>query len=144
MSTIECINQVRVQGRVGHDSVYKKEPTYTLLKFSVATTKKIKGKNGSPVEKTEWHSILAWGDLAVSANQDIVKGVAVYVEGELQTSSWNDKKHGDKRYKTEIVASLIERVDYSTGQAEDSDDSHSPQDQQSAPPPPADDPDLPF
>jgi single-strand DNA-binding protein len=136
--TIECINQVRVQGRIGQDPIFKREPTYCLLKFSVATSKRVKGKGDSSVEKTEWHSILCWGELAETMNREISKGAVVYVEGELQTSTWNDKKHGDKRYKTEIVANLIERVDYRTGTADEP-----PHPEQSAPQPVAED-DLPF
>lgn len=71
--------------------------------FTVATTEYHKNRDGEKVEQTEWHTVVCWRTLAEIAEKILRKGVTVYVEGKLQTRSWEDKE-GNKRYITEIVA----------------------------------------
>jgi single-strand DNA-binding protein len=61
-------------------------------------------RNGELQERTEWHTIVAWQRLAEIVGEFVPKGSKVYVEGRLQTSSWDDRHSGEKKYRTEIVA----------------------------------------
>lgn len=74
-----------------------------ISKFQLATSEKYKDHNGKVVEKTEWHNIVAFAKSAEIVRDYVKKGSLLYVEGKLQTSSWDDKASGQKRYKTEIV-----------------------------------------
>lgn len=71
--------------------------------FTVATTEYHRNREGVRIEQTEWHNVVCWRNLAEIAEKILRKGVTVYVEGRLQTRSWEDKE-GNKRYITEIVA----------------------------------------
>ena len=71
--------------------------------FPLATTKKKKTRDGERVEQTEWHNVVCWRALAEIAEKILHKGTQLYVEGKLQTRSWEDKE-GNKRYITEVVA----------------------------------------
>jgi len=75
-----------------------------LAKFSLATNERYKDKSGEWQDRTEWHNILAWERLAEIVGEYVHKGAKLYVEGRLQTSSWEDRQSGDKKYRTEIVA----------------------------------------
>ena len=70
--------------------------------FTVATTEKWKGQDGQMKEQTEWHRVIAWQRLAEICGEYLSKGSRVYIEGKLQTRSW--EKDGQKHYTTEIVA----------------------------------------
>lgn len=71
--------------------------------FTLATTEYHKNRDGERIEQTEWHTVVCWRGLADIAERILRKGVTVYVEGKLQTRSWEDKE-GNKRYITEVVA----------------------------------------
>lgn len=71
--------------------------------FPLATTEYRKTKDGERVEQTEWHNVVCWRALAEIAEKILRKGTQVYVEGKLQTRSWEDRE-GNKRYITEVVA----------------------------------------
>lgn len=71
--------------------------------FPLATTEYRKTKDGERVEQTEWHNVVCWRALAEIAEKILRKGTQLYVEGKLQTRSWEDKE-GNKRYITEVVA----------------------------------------
>jgi single-strand DNA-binding protein len=75
-----------------------------VAKFSIATNESYKDKSGQWQERTEWHNIVAFQRLAEVVGEYVKKGTKVYIEGRLQTSSWDDKETGQKRYKTEILA----------------------------------------
>lgn len=75
--------------------------------ISVATNEAWKDQKGQRQERAEWHKVIAWGDLAENAANYLAKGRSVYIEGRLQTRSWEDKKTGEKRFTTEIVADRI-------------------------------------
>jgi len=94
-------------GRLGQDPDLKGTPNGTqVCNFSVATTESWKDKNGNKQEKTEWHRIVVWGKLAEICGQYLSKGRQVYIEGSLQTRSW--EKDGVKRYSTEINAKTVQ------------------------------------
>jgi single-strand DNA-binding protein len=99
------INKVIILGNLGKDPELKYTTSgQPVTNFTVATNERWKDKNGETQEKTEWHNIVAWARLAEIANQYLTKGSQVYIEGRLQTRSWDDKE-GKKHYTTEIVAS---------------------------------------
>jgi single-strand DNA-binding protein len=70
----------------------------------LATTERFKDDSGKFQERTEWHSIVAWQKLAEIVGEFLSKGSKVYVEGKLQTSSWEVRQSREKKYRTEIVA----------------------------------------
>jgi len=103
------INKVIIIGRLGNDPEVRYTPSgAAVAKFSVATSEESKYKNtGEKKERTEWHRITVWGKLGEICGEYLSKGRQVYVEGRLQTSSYDDKD-GVKRYSTEIVASDVQ------------------------------------
>lgn len=86
------------QERHGEASIMVKKATFPL-----ATTEYRKNKSGDRIEQTEWHNVVCWRVLAEIAEKILRKGSQIYVEGRLQTRSWEDKD-GNKRYITEVVA----------------------------------------
>lgn len=99
------LNKVMIIGRLTRDPEARTTPQGTAVtSFSVATGKVWKDAQGQNQEKTEFHNIVAWRRLAEIAAQYLSKGRQVYIEGSLQTQSWDDKTSGQKRYRTEIVA----------------------------------------
>jgi single-strand DNA-binding protein len=86
-----------------------------VTSFTLATDEQWKDKNGEKVQRTEWHRIVTWGKLADICGQYLVKGKLVYIEGRIQTRSWEDKE-GMKRSTTEIIASDMKMLD-SKGQS---------------------------
>lgn len=98
------VNKVILVGRLGKDPELKYTQGGTpVVKFSLATDETWKDQSGEKQTRTEWHNIVAWRKLAEICGQYLNKGKLVYIEGKLQTRSWDDKE-GNKRYTTEIVA----------------------------------------
>ena len=98
------VNKVILIGNLGRDPELRNTPSgQTIAKFSVATTRKWRNRDGERQEQTEWHNIVCWGRQAEVAGQYLSKGRQVYVEGRLQTDSWEDRETGKKMYRTEIV-----------------------------------------
>jgi single-strand DNA-binding protein len=103
-SMSKSINKVALLGNLGKDPEVKYSPSGTAVaKFSLATTSRTKEGGGDWQDKTEWHSIVAFGKTAEIVEKYLHKGGKVYIEGRLQTSSW--EKNGEKKYKTEVVVS---------------------------------------
>jgi len=101
----KSVNKVILIGNLGKDPEVKYTPSGTAIaKFSLATNERYKDKAGEFQERTEWHNIVAWQRLAEIAGEYLKKGRSVYVEGRIQTHSWDDKQSGQKKYMTEIVA----------------------------------------
>ncbi len=101
----KSVNKVILIGNLGKDPEVKYTPSGTpVAKFTVATNESFKDKSGQLQERTEWHNIVAWQRLAEIVGEYLKKGSKVYIEGRLQTSSWDDRETGQKKYKTEIVA----------------------------------------
>ncbi len=110
------VNKVLVLGHLGQNPELKYTPSGSAVcNFTVATSESYKKKDGSKEEKTEWHRIVSWGKTAENVNKFLSKGSLAFVEGKLETRSWEDK-NGQKRYTTEIVASRVDFVG-SKGQA---------------------------
>ncbi|MFH1580950.1 MAG: single-stranded DNA-binding protein [Pseudomonadota bacterium] len=103
------LNKVMLIGRLGSDPELRYTPDGTAVaNFSIATSEEWKDKNtGEKKERTEWHRVVAWRKLGEICGEYLAKGKQVYVEGRIQTRSWEDKD-GNKRYTTEIVASDIQ------------------------------------
>lgn len=101
----KSVNKVILVGNVGKDPEVKYAPSgVAVAKFSLATNEKFKDKSGEWQDRTEWHNVVAWQRLAEIVGEYVRKGTKLYVEGKLQTSSWEDRNSGDKKYRTEIVA----------------------------------------
>lgn len=104
----KSVNKVILIGNLGKDPEVKYTPSGTpVAKFSLATNEKYKDKGGEWQERTEWHNIVAWQRLAEIIGEYVKKGSKLYIEGRLQTSSWEDKQSGEKKYRTEIVANDV-------------------------------------
>ena len=96
-------NFVIIIGNLGKDpEVRQTNNGNTAVNLAVATTDKFKDQQGNWTEKTEWHRIIAFGTRAETMGKYLRKGSPVYIEGQLQTRSW-DNKDGQKQYTTEIV-----------------------------------------
>ena len=101
----KSVNKVILVGNVGKDPEVKYTPSGTpVAKFSLATNEKYKDRSDEWQERTEWHNIVAWQRLAEIVGEYVKKGAKLYIEGKLQTSSWDDRESGTKKYRTEIVA----------------------------------------
>ena len=102
----KSVNKVILIGNLGKDPEVKHTPQGTpVAKFSLATNERYKDKDGNWQDRTEWHNIVVWQRLAEIAGEYLKKGGKVYIEGRLQTRSWDDKTTNQKKYMTEIVAS---------------------------------------
>ncbi len=108
------INKVIIVGRLGQDPEMKAVGQgSTVTRLSVATSESWNDKNGQKQERTEWHRVTVWGKLAELCGKYLAKGRMVYVEGKLQTRSWED--NGQKKYATDIVASTVQFLSPNTG-----------------------------
>jgi len=144
---MSSVNKVILIGNLGADP----ELRYTssgraVVNFNLATSRTWNNRDGEKQEETEWHRIVAWDKLAEICGEYLKKGAQTYVEGRLQTRSWEDK-NGVKRYTTETVVSEMRML----GSRQDSGSSGSSKSSDASSPPPenlpstfeADD-DLPF
>jgi single-strand DNA-binding protein len=101
MST-KSLNKVMLIGHLGKDPELKYTPSgVPVASFSIATNRSWKDESGNPVEKTDWHNIVAWRKLGEICSEHLKKGSKVYVEGRLETRNYDDKE-GKKVYVTEI------------------------------------------
>ncbi len=99
------VNKVVLVGRVGKNAELIGNEN-NVAKFPLATTEVYKNKQGEKVEETEWHNIVLFGSMAIMRAKWIKKGMLIYLEGKIQTQSYDDKD-GNKRYQTQIVARQI-------------------------------------
>lgn len=117
------VNKVILLGRLGQDPELKYTPGGSpVCNFSVATTESWTDKSGQKQEKTEWHRVVVWGKLAELCNQYLAKGRQCFLEGRLQTRSWDDKD-GNKRYTTEVMASTVQFIGGATASSNNNVDS---------------------
>jgi single-strand DNA-binding protein len=112
------VNKVIVIGRLGADPEVKTvSGGNTVARLSVATSENWTDREGQKQERTEWHRIVVWGKLAELCGKYLSKGRQVYVEGRLQTRSWEDQQ-GQKRYSTEVVANTVQFLGSTQGAAQ--------------------------
>ena len=105
------VNKVILIGNIGADPELRYTPSGTAVtNFNMATNENWTDNSGDRQERTEWHRIVAWGRLAEICNQYLRKGSKVYIEGRLQTRSW-EGQDGQKRYTTEVVARDMQILD---------------------------------
>ena len=102
---MKSVNKVILIGNLGKDPEVKYTPSGTpVAKITLATNERFKDKNGEWQDRTEWHNVVLWQRLAEIAGEYLKKGGKVYIEGRLQTRSWDDKNTNQKKYMTEVVA----------------------------------------
>lgn len=112
------VNKAILIGNLGKDPELRYTPGgAAVVNFPIATNERWKDKNGQPQERTEWHNIVLWGRLAEIANDYLRKGSSVYIEGRLQTRSWEDRD-GNKRYTTEVVGNRMQLLGREAGVGE--------------------------
>jgi single-strand DNA-binding protein len=111
MPEVNSVNKVILIGHLGADPEVKYTPSgVAVATFRVATTERWKDKNsGETQDRTEWHRIVAWRRLGEIVGEYLHKGRQVYIEGRLQTRSWQDQD-GNKRWTTEIVAQNLQML----------------------------------
>ena len=103
----EGLNRVMLLGNLGADPELKMTSGgQAVLKLRLATSETYLDRNKVRQERTEWHSVVVWGKRAEALGKFLTKGSRLFVEGGLRTSTYDDKD-GNKRYRTEIVASNI-------------------------------------
>ena len=102
------VNKVLLIGRLGSNPEIRYTNTGTAVaNFNLATSENWNDKSGQRQERTEWHRVVVWGKLAELCEKYLSKGRQCFVEGRLQTRSWDDKD-GNKKYTTEIVATTVQ------------------------------------
>jgi single-strand DNA-binding protein len=100
----KSVNKVILIGNLGKDPEVKyTQGGMAVARFSLATTDRVKDKDGNWQDRTEWHNLVAFQRTAEIAGEYLKKGGKVYIEGRLHSDSWDDKETGQKKYKTEII-----------------------------------------
>jgi single-strand DNA-binding protein len=134
------VNKVILIGRLGADPEIRYTPSGAeVANFRIATSENWTNKNGEKEERTEWHRIVAWRNLAKICGEYLSKGRLVYIEGKIRTRTWEDRE-GNKRSTTEIEAMDMKMLG---GTGEQDRKAKEPEPDQ--PPPPAkDEEDIPF
>ncbi len=104
----EGVNKAILIGNLGKDPDLSYTQSGTArCKFSLATTESYTTGSGERQDRTEWHNIIVWGKQAEVVSKFLQKGRKVYLEGRIQTRSWDDEQSGQKRYMTEINAQKV-------------------------------------
>ena len=113
------LNKVQLIGHLGANPDLKYTPSNRpVCNLSIATSEAWKDKQtGEKKEKTEWHRCQVWGEFAEVCAKYLAKGRQVYVEGKLQTRSYEDK-NGQKKYSTEIIVSNVVFLGSGEGQGQ--------------------------
>lgn len=123
------LNKAMIIGNVVRDPEMRTTPSgQNVTSFSVATNFVWKDASGQKQEKAEFHNIVAWRRLAEISQQYLKKGSKVYIEGRIQTRSWDDP-NGIKRYRTEIIADnmiMLDRAGADAGGANRSSEASQP------------------
>ncbi len=103
------INKVMLYGNLTRDPELRALPSgMNVANLGIATNRVYKDKDGKKVEQAEFHTVVVFGKQADLVVQYLKKGSSAYIEGRLQTSSWDDKKTGEKKYRTEVVADTVQ------------------------------------
>ena len=103
------INKVILFGNLTRDPELRALPSgMNVVNFSLATNRVFRDRDGKKQEQTDFHNVVVFGRQANTVNQYLKKGSSAYVEGRLQTRSWDDKTSGEKKYRTEVIADRIQ------------------------------------
>jgi len=104
------LNKVILVGHLGQDpKVSYSQSGLPIANLSLATSERIRDKDGQPTERTEWHRVVVFDKQADFCGKYLAKGSLVLVEGRLQTRKWQDKE-GQDRYSTEVVAARVQAL----------------------------------
>jgi single-strand DNA-binding protein len=105
------LNKAMIIGNLGRDPEMRYTPSgQAVTQFTVAVNRNYRDTNGEWQEETEWFRVVAWAQLAERTAEYLRKGRKVYVEGRLQTRTWEDQ-NGQKRYTTELIANTVTPLD---------------------------------
>lgn len=100
----KSVNKVILLGNVGKDPEIRATGSGAIVAtFSLATTDRTKDQSGNWTDRTEWHNLVAFQRTAEIVRDYVKKGSKLYIEGKIQTRSWDDKTTGEKKYRTEII-----------------------------------------
>ena len=113
------VNKVFLLGNVGKDpEIRATAGGMTIASFTLATADRQKDSTGNWADKTEWHNLVAFQRTAEIVRDYVKKGTQIFVEGKIQTRSWDDKESGQKRYKTEILVNELSLLGKPSGASE--------------------------
>jgi single-strand DNA-binding protein len=102
------VNKVLLLGNVGKDPEIKATASgMTIASFTLATADRQKDAQGNWADKTEWHNLVAFQRTAEVVRDYVKKGTQLFIEGKIQTRSWDDKESGQKKYRTEILVNEL-------------------------------------
>lgn len=102
------VNKVMLLGNVGKDPEMRAtQGGMVIAQFTLATADRQKDQTGNWTDKTEWHNLVCFGRTAEIVRDYVKKGSQLFIEGKIQTRSWDDKESGQKRFKTEILVNEL-------------------------------------
>ena len=102
------VNKVMLLGNVGKDPEMRaSQGGMVIASFTLATADRQKDQTGNWVDKTEWHNLVCFGRTAEIVRDYVKKGSQLFIEGKIQTRSWDDKESGQKKYRTEILVNEL-------------------------------------
>jgi single-strand DNA-binding protein len=128
------LNKVMLIGNLGQDPELRYTQGNTaVMNMRIATTESFLNRENERQERTEWHTVVLWGKRGEGLQKILTKGNRIFVEGRLQTRSWEDKQ-GQKRYTTEIVATNVILLGGAAGQRRGGDEGAPPPSDDYAPP----------
>ncbi len=104
----KSVNKIILLGNVGKDPEFRATASgTTVANFSLATTDRTKDATGNWTDRTEWHNLVAFQRTAEIVRDYVKKGSKLYIEGKIQTRSWDDKTSGEKKYRTEVLVNEL-------------------------------------
>jgi single-strand DNA-binding protein len=113
------VNKVLLLGNVGKDPEIRSTPGgMTIATFSLATADRAKDAQGNWADKTEWHNLVCFQRTAEVVRDYVKKGTQLFIEGKIQTRSWDDKESGQKKYRTEILVNELTLLGGGPGRGE--------------------------
>jgi single-strand DNA-binding protein len=113
------LNKVMLIGNLGRDPEVRSTTSgQQVANFTLATNRRWTDKAGQRQEQTEWHQIVCFGKSAEIAAQYLTKGKQIFVEGRIQTRSWDDRQSGEKKYRTEIICENFQMLGQRGGMPE--------------------------
>ena len=102
------VNKVMLLGNVGKDPEMRAtQGGMVIAQLTLATADRQKDQTGNWVDKTEWHNLVCFGRTAEIVRDYVKKGTQLFIEGKIQTRSWDDKESGQKKYRTEILVNEL-------------------------------------